>query len=445
MAEMTRVWRRWRLSWAVHVALAGMLAAGLILYGVYAGWSARTGAASQLRAPALDLPGDMVVLAPDWSGWLAAPTFNLDQIITNRRVVYSTRAAVEAVRTTVLGPQGATTIWGFDFTRSGPIWSDGVAALQEALPLLNGRWPAAPGEVAWPANGLPNPPGLGQAVTLRVPRGLAGDMVTWTATVVGTYRPDDLVRGPIALQSAVEDLVGVRAINALFLWQLRYIRQGPVVSSDQEAPPLSKAVLPMLVATREPSVPLPAGASPRSGDAVSLHGDPVPFGFMVREQAIQSTTGLSMLMADAMDRRLVLFPAVFMLMLLLLLSVTTVTVALTLGRSEELGVYKTTGVRAAVVQRQATLEMVTTVLLGTLLGVSGLAGLVRYGQEAVQLGLPWASLLEVWLPIMVLLSWWAGRAAGILYGTAETRSLLNRTANFDWWALLRFDLTQPRA
>ncbi len=38
MGERAKVLRRWRLAWAVHLALALMLAAGVVLYGVYAGW-----------------------------------------------------------------------------------------------------------------------------------------------------------------------------------------------------------------------------------------------------------------------------------------------------------------------------------------------------------------------------------------------------------------------
>ena len=441
MAEMMLVLQRWRLSWAVHLALAGMLAAGLMLYGVYSSWSARAGAASELRAPVLHLPGDMAVLAPEWSGVLTTPSFDLDAFTRDALIQASARVMVPALRTLALGPQGAVTVWGMDPS----------AEMQEALPLLNGRWPVGPGEVIWPQNGLPNAPQLGQQVALRLPRDLGGDMVEWRATVVGTYRPDDLVQGPVAGRSHLASLLGRQAANALFLWQRPSVGTAFLTSSGMSSVvALDEAVVtrwnlaPILKSTREPSLPLSPGANPRTGTTLALRGDPLPFGILVSHKVLVSSTPSALLTADAMARRVALFPSVLMLLLLLLASVTTVTAALTLGRSEELGVYKTTGVRASVVQRQAMLEMLTTVLLGTVLGLAGLWLVVKYSSVALHLDLPWVALAEVWLPVVAALGWWAGRAAGILYNTAETRSLLNRTAKFDWWALLRFDLTQPR-
>lgn len=442
MVKAMRVLQRWRLSWAVHLALAGMLAAGLMLYGVYSSWSARAGAASELNAPALRIPGDMVVLAPEWSGVVAAPSLDLDAFTHDRLLQASAGEMVLATRTTALGPQGAVMIWGMNPS----------AALQEALPVLDGRWPDGPGEVIWPQNERPNAPHPGQQVTLRLPRGLSGDMVQWRTTVVGTYQPDDVVRGPIVDRSDLTVLLGQQAANAIFLWQRPGV--GTWVQTQYGGTsvyPLEFAVVtrrdlpPMLKSTREPSLPLSPTDGPRTGDVRALQGDPLPFGFVVGHNLLDSSTPLSILTADAMARRVALLPAVIMLLLLLLISVTTVTAALTLGRSEELGVYKTTGVQASVVQRQAMLEMLTTVMLGTVLGLVGLWLMVKYGGMGLHLNLPWVSLAEVWLPVVVVLGWWAGRAAGILYGTAETRSLLNRTASPDWWALIRFDLGGPRA
>ncbi len=442
MVRAMRIVQRWRLSWAVHLALAGMLAAGLMLYGVYSSWSARAGAASELSAPVLRIPGDMAVLAPEWSGALTTPSLDLDAFTNDRLIQASAGAMVPAIRTIALGPQGAITVWGVNPS----------AEMQEALPLLDGRWISGPGEVVWPDNGLPNAPRPGQQVTLRLPRGLSGDMAAWQAMVVGTYRPDDVVQGPIAERSVIAGLLGRQAANAIFLWQRPGV--GTVIetsSGPSTILTLDVAVVkrldqpPVLQSTREPSLPLSTGASPRTGDVMALRGDLLPFGFIVSHTVLVPSTPSSLLSADAMARRVALFPAVMMLLVLLLVSVTTVTAALTLGRSEELGVYKTTGVRASVVQRQAMLEMLMTVFLGTVLGLAGLWLMVKYSGMGLHLNLPWASLAEVWLPVVVVLGWWAGRAAGILYSAAETRSLLNRTASLDWWALLRFDLGGPRA
>jgi len=441
VADIVQVFRRWRLAWAVHAALAGMLAAGLLLYGVYSGWSARAGAASQLNAPVLHIPADMAVLAPEWSGTLATPSFDLSALTRDPWIQASASTIVLAVRNPALGPQGAVTIWGMD----------PAPELQQALPLVNGHWPAGPNEVVWPQSGLPGAPQPGQEITLRLPRDLSGDMVEWRVTVVGTYRPDDLVRGPIASRSELASHLGRQAANTIFLWQrpgVGTVFQTPV--GRYTVLTLNKAVVtrptlsPILQSTREPSLSLGPGAGPRTGASLALHGDLLPFGMLVSDQVLESSTPTALLTADAMGRRLVLFPAVLMLLLLLVVSVTTVTVALTLGRSEELGVYKTTGVGATVVQRQAMLEMLATVLLGTGLGLAGLWLVVRYGNAAVHLELPWISLAEVWVPVAVVLSWWAGRAAGIMYSAADIRSLLHQTATFDWWVLLRFDLTKPR-
>lgn len=209
MVRAMRILQRWRLSWAVHLALAGMLAAGLMLYGVYSSWSARAGAASELSAPVLRMPGDMAVLAPEWSGVLTTPSFDLDAFTNDRLIQASARAMVPATRTTALGPQGAVTVWGMNPS----------AEMQEALPLLDGRWPAGSGEIIWPKNELPNAPHPGQQITLRLPRDLSGDMVAWQATVVGTYQPDDVVQGPIAERSDLAGLLGRQAANAIFLWQ----------------------------------------------------------------------------------------------------------------------------------------------------------------------------------------------------------------------------------
>lgn len=441
MADIARVFRRWRLAWAVHAALAGMLAVGLMLYGVYSGWSARAGAAAQLSAPVLHIPGDMAVLAPEWSATVATPSFDLSALMRDPWIQASASSMVPAIRNPALGPQGALTIWGVD----------PAPELQEALPLVNGHWPAGPGEVIWPHNGLPGMPQPGQEITLRLPVDLSGDMVEWHVTVVGTYRPDDLVRGPIVGRSDLASHLGRQAANTIFLWQRPSVGTALQTSVGKYSVlTLNKAVVtrptltPILQSTREPSLPMSPGAGPHTGASLTLQGDLLPFGMLVSDQVLDSSTPTALLTADAMGRRLVLFPAVLMLMLLLLVSVTTVTVALTLERSEELGVYKTTGVGAKVVQRQATLEMLATVLLGTGLGVAGLWLLVRYGNAAVHLELPWMSLAEVWGPVAVVLGWWAGRAAGIMYSTADTRSLLNQTARFDGWALLRFDLTKPR-
>ncbi|MHB0886419.1 MAG: hypothetical protein ACYC41_11120 [Bacillota bacterium] len=442
MVKAMRVLQRWRLSWAVHLALAGMLAAGLMLYGVYSSWSARAGAASELIAPVLRMPGDMAVLAPEWSGALAAPALDLDALTRDALIQASARAMVPVIRTTALGPHGAVTVWGMNPS----------ADMQEALPLLDGRWLAGPGEVVWPDSALPNAPRPGQQVTLRLPRDLSGDMVQWQATVVGTYKPDDVVRGPIVERSELAGLLGRQAANGIFLWQRSPTGMAFLTSSGMSSVvELDVAVVkrldlqPVLQSTREPSLPPSATTGPRTGDVMALRGDLLPFGFLVGHTVLLSSTPSSLLTADAMARRMALFPAVMMLLLLLLVSVTTVTAALTVGRSEELGVYKTTGVQASVVQHQAMLEMITTVMLGTVLGLGGLWLMVKYGGMGLHLNLPWASLAKVWLPVVVVLGWWAGRAAGILYGTAETRSLLNRTASPDWWALIRFDLSGPRA
>ena len=116
MASVGRILRGWRRRWALHVAAAGLLAAALCLFGIYASWSVQTGSTLTGQAPPLQLPADMVVLAPDWSYALAAPTFDLGLLASDSKVEASASAQTLGVRTRVLGPQGAQTLWGLFLT-----------------------------------------------------------------------------------------------------------------------------------------------------------------------------------------------------------------------------------------------------------------------------------------------------------------------------------------
>ncbi|MHB8928900.1 MAG: hypothetical protein ACYC9Q_14880 [Bacillota bacterium] len=440
MGEWAKVLRRWRLAWAVHLALALMLAAGVVLYGVYAGWVTDFASGYRAKVQDLVLPSDLAVLAPEYGDLFEVPSYEVDRLADNW-VALASRAFAEAFRTTCLGPQGAQTLWGMGTLRiksvAPDLWNAGQDAIRQALPLTAGRWPAE-GEVVWPDNDRADRPDLGETVRLSVPAGEDGTLTQWEARVVGFYQPNDLIMGPIAQRADVARLTGARIANTLFIWKKQDGGTGYLPGRAT----LEEYIAASATSARGPFLPAKGSEQPWTsaspGVPASL-GRALPFGFVVTTNLVTKSTPRDVLGTDAEYRRLALTPAVMMLVVLLVVSVTTVTIALVLGRTEELGVYKTFGGRGAGVRRAMTLEMLLTIAIGAVIGLAGLLIMMRMWPPLVGKGLPWARLAALWLPLFALLCTWAGHTAKVLYDSAEPRALLKKTAQYDWWGLVRID------
>ncbi|MHB0885505.1 MAG: FtsX-like permease family protein [Bacillota bacterium] len=444
MAKWAKVFRRWRLAWAVHVALALMLAAGVVLYGVYAGWVTDIVSGYGARVQQLELPSDLVVLAPEYGNLFTVPSFEVDRLADNWVAMAST-GFVEAFRTTCLGPQGAQTLWGMGSLRQKSIapdlWSAGEDALRRAVPLVEGRWPAE-GEVIWPDNDRVDRPNLGDTVRLSVPAGEDGAMTQWQAQVVGFYQPNDLIMGPITRRADVARLTGAGIANTLFIWK----KQGGGAASFPGAATMEEYLMRSAVSARGPFLPGNGSGeawAPTSLGVPASQARALPFGYAVDTTLVTRSTPIDALTGDAEYRRLALTPAVMMLIVLLVVSVTTVTIALILGRAEELGVYKTFGARGASVRQAMTLEMLLTIALGAVVGLAALLVLMKMWQPLAGKGLPWARLAALWLPVFAILCTWAGHTAKVLFDSAEPRALLKKTAQYDWWGLVRIDPFRP--
>ncbi len=404
--------------------------------------STPAGLASGYRAKVqeLTLPSDLVVLAPEYAYLFEVPSYEVDRLANNWVATASTGLA-EAFRTTCLGPQGAQTLWGMGTLRQKSVapelWDAGQDAMRRALPLTEGRWPAD-GEVVWPDNGRSGRPLLGDVVRLSIPVGEDGALAQWPARVVGLYKPNDLIAGPIASRADLAGLVKTRMANTLFIWK----KHDGGTSYFPGAATMEEYIEASAPSARGPF--LPGNGSGQTSPATSP-GVPaslaraLPFGYVVEMTLVTRSTPIEVLTRDAEHRRLALTPAVMMLIALLVVSVTTVTIALVLGRAEELGVYKTFGARGAMVRLAMTLEMLLTIVLGAIVGVAVLLILARVWPPLAGKGLPWARLAVLWLPVFAILCAWAGHTAKVLYDSAEPRALLKKTAQYDWWGLVRID------
>lgn len=181
-------------------------------------------------------------------------------------------------------------------------------------------------------------------------------------------------------------------------------------------------------------------------DPRDLFGAPTPFAMTLAATVLTSATPAREMVGIGQSAHLQSTPLVFLVLVLLFLAITVMSVVRVLDRQRMLGIMKSIGFAVSDLRTQNRVAGISDVLAGTGLGILAFAGL---GERLMQVAgasftVTW-SMAVGWIAVMAVVVWWQGAVVTILFHHTDIRSLLLRSGRFDWWALLRFDLTKPVA
>lgn len=469
MSDAAYLRREWLAEAPFHLAVTLLVALGFVMWASLGGWVRQVGAGSAEGAPELALPAGAaaMVVEPAWLLLAFQPDFDL-----------GAPAATLGGRAPSPPPAGQATpagggapamgqltrgqLWAMAQgygrtlaflreslpTEAGTVWVWGLPPeadrdLASGLRFLAGGWPVGPGEVALPRSLAE---GLGKSVgdtfwigCARWPFGLWGEE---TARVSGIFEADSpLLEAVVADEAWLADLTGLPGENALLAWP----GPGPAGRSPASLP--APGAGPPLPRTREPLVPawLLRGLNPGDPhDPRDEVGVPTPFALSLGATVLTRDTLAEEIREVAGGSRLRSAPLLLLVLALLFAALTVLSVVRTLDRQRALGILKAVGCAARDVRRQAQVAAVVDACAGTLAGALAFE-LLAQGLAVLpggRLSLPWGAAAE-WALALAVLVWWQGAVVSILYHQTDARALLARSGRFDWWSLLRFDLTKP--
>jgi hypothetical protein len=402
-------WSDWRASLRIDLFLIVVLAAGVILYGVYRSWSAGQATLGDTVVQPVQIGSDAVVVGPLWMAGLSRPTYRPAAIAAEAERSGLAHAAQTALRATVESPWGEVQAWGFAsldgwtavVTTPGTSWRGQGDLLVPAAWLSDGR------------------ARIGQTVALAYLDPASGARRTLSLPVTGAFTgSESVVAGPVLDYAALAHLTGAAGPDAVFLWA------GPSYAS-LDGTTFAAALQPLLPSAREP---------------VMANDGFLPFVLDVRPAVLARSSATTLVQTGISASGQDLGVAVLIMFFGLFVASSVAQVIRALDQQERLGIYKAVGLEPGHVLWLNTCSVGFDVVLATAVGIGVLAAAAGSLQRLLGVPLnPGGQAIALWVLFGLALSRWGGRVAATLFEQADVMALLRRRANaFDWWALIRF-------
>lgn len=392
-----------------------LTALGFAVYALMSAWGHQVLSPAGIRAQAVALPADAVVLTPPWAQEAVLPDLSVEAVTRKAGIAATVRQAAAALAVPVFTDGGTVRAWGLD--------PGSPAAASLRVVVGAGDLSSTSGDVLV-AKDFAAAHALGVGSRLRL-AAVTPDQ-RWQAAefrVAGIYDPNGPLMGSVVLsKEALSRLTGYTRDNALFLWG---------------GPGLRAALPDALTVTREPEFP-PGFAPAMTVD--HFRGAPIPFGFLTGQFALMPSTPAAQVqavVAAATGRNLT--PLAMALFALMGVAVTILQVVRVLDAQRVLGTFKSLGETPSQTMRRYTMSGAFNMLVAAILarGLFELVADVLNARHASHLAFH-PGVYFIWLCAAALFAWWAGKVPAILTHTAATRSLLLRANDFDWFALIRF-------
>jgi len=424
-----------------------ILAMGFLFYNIYGTWSAATASTEEVDVRPLELPAGVVAQVPHWVTKLqvTSPSDVFDMAYLRRetyrrwREVHRTypktfQPPVDEVlgilEVPVLSACGSVSAWGLP---------DPSSRILDSFPLVAGRWPAKPGEVAiYSSFGEAVGRGVGTEVTLQYVRMPEYQLAETSASVVGLFEGQyDIMPEVVVVDRQLQELTNIVEPNLFLAWGKEVpdmVITSPPPGSTVEVyrtPPLEELVGTGLEPIR---MPVMLGYDPPGGL--------FPFGMTINDRVRVNggfEQGLRPLFEGTAIR---IWPLMLLIFMSQGIALTVVLAIVVVDRQRTLGVYKVLGVDKGQLRQMYFLQLFIVGLAATVVG--GLLFFVLRPLLMVQLGLSLAiqpGTMVLWLFAILVFATWAGHVAASLFATTDIDSLLKVAFNFDWWSIVRIGIS----